>query len=43
LLKVQTRVRNVVEDLRDDGFSVNEIRRLLELQFIYTTANARKS
>jgi GntR family transcriptional regulator len=43
LLKAQTRVRNVVEDLRDDGFSPDEIRRLFESQLIPTTATARKS
>jgi GntR family transcriptional regulator len=43
LLKAQTRVRKVVEDLRDDGFSGDEIRRLFEAQLIHTNATARKS
>lgn len=43
LLKAQTRVRDIVDDLRDDGFSVQEIRRLFEAQLIDTTANTRKS
>jgi hypothetical protein len=33
----------VIEDLRDDGFSADEIRRLFEAQLIHTTATARKS
>ena len=43
LLKAQDRVLRVVEDLRDDGFSADEIRRLFEAQLIHTTASARKS
>jgi GntR family transcriptional regulator len=43
LLKAQTRVHNVVEDLRYDGFSSDEIRRLFEAQLIHTNATARKS
>lgn len=43
LLKAQTKVRNVVEDLRDDGFAPDEIRRLFESQLLHPTATARKS
>lgn len=43
LLKAQTRVREIVEDLRDDGFAAEEIRRLFEAQLFHTTATARKS
>ena len=43
LLKAQSRVRGVVEDLRDDGFSADEIRRLFEAQLIHTTTTARKA
>ena len=43
LLKAQTRVRDIVEDLRNDGFSAEEIRRLFEAQLIHTTATQRKS
>lgn len=43
LLKAQTRVRNIVEDLREDGFSADEIRRLFEAQLIDTTVTTRKS
>ena len=43
LLKVQSRVRNVVEELLDDGFSSDEIRRLFEAQILHATAIARKS
>ncbi len=43
LLKAQTRVRIIVEDLLEDGFSADEIRRLFEAQLIPTTATARKS
>jgi GntR family transcriptional regulator len=42
LLKAQTRVRDIVEDLRND-FSAEEIRRLFEAQLIHTTATQRKS
>ena len=42
LLKAQTRVRIVVLDLLQDGFSADEIRRLFEAQLIPTTATARK-
>ena len=43
LVNAQARVRAVVEDLRDDGFSADEIRRLFESQLIHTNAIARKS
>ena len=43
LLRAQNRVRKVVEDLLDEGFSSDEIRRLFEAQLIPTTATARKS
>lgn len=43
LLKAQQRVRRVVEDLLDDGFSGDEIRRLFEAQLIPTATPARKS
>jgi hypothetical protein len=36
-------VRNVVEDLRDDGFASDEIRRLFESQLIHTDNTVRKS
>ena len=43
LLKAQIRVRNVIEDLHDDGFSSDEIRRLFESQLMHATTSARKS
>jgi GntR family transcriptional regulator len=43
LLKAQTRVRNVVGDLLEDGFSADEIRRLFEAQLIHTPSTVRKS
>jgi GntR family transcriptional regulator len=43
LLKAQTKVRNVVDDLRDDGFASDEIRRLFESQLIHTDNTVRKS
>jgi GntR family transcriptional regulator len=43
LLKAQTRVRDIVDDLRDEDFSAEEIRRLFEAQLIDTTATTRKS
>ena len=43
LLKAQTKVRNVVDDLRDDGFASDEIRRLFESQLMHTGTTARKS
>jgi GntR family transcriptional regulator len=43
LLKAQTKVRNVVEDLHDDGFASDEIRRLFESQLMQTVTTARKS
>jgi GntR family transcriptional regulator len=43
LLKAQTRIRDIVDDLRDDDFSAEEIRRLFEAQLIDTTATTRKS
>ena len=43
LLRAQNRVRKVVEDLLDEGFSSDEIRRLFEAQLIPTPATARKS
>ena len=43
LLKAQSRVRAVVDELLDDGFSPEEIRRLFEAQLIPTNATARKS
>jgi len=43
LLMAQARVRDIVEDLREEGFSAEEIRRLFEAQLIHTTATARKS
>ncbi|WP_263416721.1 GntR family transcriptional regulator [Terriglobus albidus] len=42
LLKAQTRVRSVVEDLLDDDFSADEIRRLFEAQLIHSTVSVRK-
>jgi GntR family transcriptional regulator len=42
LLKAQIRVRNMIEDLRDEGFSAEEVRRLYEAQLILTLP-ARKS
>lgn len=42
LLKAQARVRDIVEDLREDGFSAEEIRRLFEAQLLDTTTTARK-
>ena len=42
LVNAQTRVRSVIEGLRDDGFSADEIRRLFEAQLNYTTDTARK-
>ncbi len=43
LIKAQTRVRDIVEDLRADDFSAEEIRRLFEAQLMQTTAPRRKS
>ena len=43
LLKAQTKVRSVVNDLRDDGFAPDEIRRLFESQLMHTGTTARKS
>jgi GntR family transcriptional regulator len=43
LLKAQTKVRSVVDDLRDDGFAPDEIRRLFESQLMHTGTTARKS
>lgn len=43
LLKAQTRVGDVVEDLLGDGFSPDEIRRLFEARLIHADALARKS
>ena len=43
LVNAQKRIRSVVDDLRDDGFSSDEIRRLFEAQLIHPTATARKS
>ena len=43
LVNAQARVRGVIEDLRDDGFSSDEIRRLFEAQLVHPTATARKS
>lgn len=43
LLKAQNRVRGVVDDLLDNGFSTDEIRRLFEAQLLHTTATTRKS
>ena len=43
LLKAQSLVRDVVEDLCGDGFSVDEIRRLFEAQLSNYTATARRS
>jgi GntR family transcriptional regulator len=43
LVNAQTRVHSVIEDLRDDGFSADEIRRLFEAQLIHPTVTARKS
>jgi GntR family transcriptional regulator len=42
LVHAQTRVGNVVDELREDGFSAEEIRRLFEARLIHTTAPARK-
>ena len=42
LLKAQERVRGVVDDLIDDGFAADEIRRLFEAQLIHKTT-ARRS
>ena len=43
LLRAQTRVHDIVEDLRADDFSPEEIRRLFEAQLLHTTATQRKS
>ena len=43
LLKAQTKVRSVVDDLRDAGFAPDEIRRLFESQLVHTGTTARKS
>ncbi|MES2222181.1 MAG: GntR family transcriptional regulator [Acidobacteriota bacterium] len=43
LLKAQNRVREIVQDLRDEHFSVEEIRRLFEAQLSQLTAASRKS
>lgn len=42
LLKAQTRVRGIVEELLDDDFSADEIRRLFEAQLIHSTVTGRK-
>lgn len=42
LLKAQTRVRGIVEDLLDDDFSADEIRRLFEAQLVQSTVTTRK-
>ena len=42
LLKAQQRVREVVDELNDDGFAADEIRRLFEAQLIHKTT-ARRS
>lgn len=42
LANAQTRVHSVIEELRDEGFSADEIRRLFEAQLIHTTTTARK-
>ena len=43
LLKAQTHVGEVVEDLLSDGFSPDEVRRLFEARLIHATTTARKS
>ncbi|WP_260703200.1 GntR family transcriptional regulator [Edaphobacter flagellatus] len=43
LLKAQAKVRGVVDDLHEDGFSPDEIRRLFENQLIHIAATARNS
>jgi GntR family transcriptional regulator len=43
LLKAQTRVRSVVEDLLDEGYTADEIRRLFESQLISVSVSERKS
>ena len=43
LLRAQNRVRKVVENLLEEGFSSDEIRRLFEAQLIPTAATARES
>ena len=43
LLEAQGKVRVVVEDLHDDGFSQEEIRRLFESQLMHSNLTARKS
>jgi GntR family transcriptional regulator len=43
LVSAQTRVRGIVDELREDGFSADEIRRLFEAQLIHPTATARNS
>ena len=43
LVKAQTKVRVVVDDLRDDGFSPDEIRRLFEAQLLHPATSVRKS
>ena len=43
LLEAQSKVRDVVEELRDDGFSQEEIRRLFESRLMYANTTARKS
>lgn len=40
--QAQAKVASVVEDLREDGFSGEEIRRLFEAQILETEAVARK-
>jgi GntR family transcriptional regulator len=42
LLEAKDKVSNVVEELCDDGFSQEEIRRLFESQLMHTTMTARK-
>lgn len=42
LLAAQGRVREVVEELRDDGFAQDEIRRLFEAQLLNSHRTARR-
>lgn len=42
LLEAKEKVSNVVEELCDDGFSQEEIRRLFESQLMHATTTGRK-
>jgi GntR family transcriptional regulator len=43
LLEAQGKVRDVVEELRSDGFAQDEIRRLFESQLMHTSTVGRRS